>query len=71
MGRLLTPILFIKGFTVLFPLVIAEYLKPIYGQVMNRGDMSFYLVLSLIFLALTIFYLLKLREPGYTKGLIE
>lgn len=71
LGRLLTPVLFIKGFTVLFPLVIAEYLKPIYGQVMNRGEMSFYLVLSLLFLMLTVFYLRGLRELGYTKGLIE
>jgi hypothetical protein len=71
MGRLLTPVLFIKGFTVLFPLVIAEYLKPIYGQIMNRGEITFYLVLSLVFLALTVFYLLGLRELGFTKGLIE
>lgn len=71
LGKLLTPVLFIKGFTVLFPLVIAEVIKPYYKQVMDFSSMIFYGVLSLIFLFLTVFYLVSLRELGFTKGLIE
>lgn len=64
LGLLAMPALFIVGFTVLAPLALGEVLKPlIYQRPMDPAGFWMFLVLSVIYLVLTIVYLSKL-EPG-------
>jgi hypothetical protein len=64
LGLLLTPALFIKGFTVLFPVGLAEILKTLYNQTANTGGIWLYWVLSILFLMLVILYLRNLKISG-------
>lgn len=61
LGILLAPVLFIKGFTVLFPVGLGEFFK----QSVNIGEASFYIIFSMIFLILTVFYLKNLEINEY------
>jgi len=64
LGLLLTPALFIKSFTLLFPVGLSEILKIVYIQTANAGGISLYWGLSIFFLILVILYFknLKLSE---------
>lgn len=62
---LLTPALFIKGFTLLFSAALGGLLKPFYGQVADAGEIALYLGLAMGFLALTVVLLRDIRlETG-------
>ena len=52
LGLILTPILFVKAFTLLFSVGLGGLLKPFYNQIADPGETSFYLILSVIFLSL-------------------
>ncbi|MGC9522994.1 MAG: hypothetical protein ACP5HG_14065 [Anaerolineae bacterium] len=62
LGLLAMPALFIVGFAVLAPLALAEALKPlIYGRTMDPGAFWMFLVLSVVYLVLTVVHLRKLQ----------
>lgn len=68
MGLLLTPALFVMGFTLLAPLALSEFLKPIlYGLSMDVAGMGLFLLLSILFLILTAAYSwsLKIKEDRW------
>lgn len=69
LGIFLAPTLLIKGFTVLFPVGIGEFLKPLYQQSMDMAGASFYIGLSIVFLLLTVFYLRNLKLNAEEFGL--
>jgi hypothetical protein len=58
---LLTPALFIKGFTLLFSVALGGLLKPFFGQSANAGEIAQYLGLALVFLILTVILLSNIR----------
>lgn len=57
LGLLLAPALFIKGFTVLFPVGLGELFK----QSTDIGGTSFYIGFSMVFLMLTVLYFKNLK----------
>jgi len=61
LGLLITPALFVHGFTLLFPVALGGMLKPLYQQASSPGEVGFFLVLSVMFLALGIVYLRYMR----------
>jgi hypothetical protein len=61
LGLLLTPALFVLGFTLIFSLAVSEMVKPLYGLAINAGGVLPSLVLSILFLILAIFYLRNLQ----------
>ncbi|MDZ7837553.1 MAG: hypothetical protein U5N58_06165 [Actinomycetota bacterium] len=56
---MIAPSMFVLGFTLLFPWV-AELLKPFYNLPIDAGSLVLFLVFSLMFLAIAIFYLKNL-----------
>jgi hypothetical protein len=58
---LLAPILFFKGFTLLFSLGLWGVLQAVYNLQQNWGETALYLILSVIFLALGILNLWKIK----------
>ncbi|MCG9480026.1 MAG: hypothetical protein K9H14_07460 [Actinomycetia bacterium] len=60
LGFLMAPSMFVLGFTLLFPLGVAELMKPFYNQPIDAGSLVLFLVFSLIFLAIAILYLKNL-----------
>lgn len=67
LGMLLTPALFVMGFTLLFPLALGEFLKPLFfDQPMDTGGMGLFLVLSIVFLALAVMCLRNISIQGKT-----
>ncbi len=68
LGLLLAPALFVVGFTLLFPLVVGEFLKPlVYSQPMDVAGMSLFLTLSILFFIMTVFHLKTLKISGEKK----
>jgi len=61
LGFVLSPILFLKAFTLLFSVGLGGLFKPLYNQTAPMGETMFYLVLSAIFLALAVINLATLR----------
>jgi len=67
LGLLLTPALFVLGFTLLFPLAIGEFLKLlVFQQPMDTAGMLLFLIISIIFMVLAVIYLLNLKINGET-----
>ena len=61
-GILLAPSLFILGFFLLFPLALAELIKPVlYDQQIEMGPLGLYLIFSLAYAATTAVYLRQLK----------
>lgn len=60
LGLLLLPVLLIKGFTVLLPVGLGEFLKPAYSLPMDGAGIVFYLGLSVPFLILAVLCLARL-----------
>lgn len=60
-GLFLLPVLFLKAFTVLLSPGLGELFKIRYHLPMDKGGMSLYLGLSLIYLVLAVIYLKKLK----------
>lgn len=54
LGLILTPLLFIKAFTLLFSVGLGGLLMPLYNQTIVIGETMFYFILSAIFLVLAI-----------------
>ncbi|MGM0366101.1 MAG: hypothetical protein ACQEP5_06140 [Actinomycetota bacterium] len=54
--------MFVLGFTLLFPLGMAEALKPVYGQHVDMAGLGLFLVMPVLFLVLAVFYLFKLKK---------
>ena len=61
LGLLLIPAMFILGFTLIFSLAVSELVKPLYDLTIAIGELAPSLVLSLLFLALAVLQLRKLR----------
>ena len=67
LGLILAPILFVKGFTLLFSVGLGGLLKPFYNQTANSGETTFYIMLSVILLALAILSFWKIRFQEYDE----
>lgn len=66
LGILLTPALYIVGFAILFPLVLAELFKPLFFErPIDPAGLSLFFVLSLAFLIVAAVYL-RLMEFRYS-----
>lgn len=63
LGLLLTPALFIKGFTLLFSVALGGILKLLYHQQVDAGEWM-YLGLSMVFLILSVVYFRNLKLNG-------
>jgi hypothetical protein len=64
LGIVGVPALFVLGAGILSPLALAELLKPaLYGRPTIPGELWLYLVLSVVFVGLTVLYLATLRAP--------
>jgi len=61
LGLLLTPALFVLGFTLIFSLAVSETVKPLYGLAIETGGILPSIVLSVLFLILAVFYLRNLQ----------
>jgi len=62
LGLLLTPAMFVLGFTLLFPVGMGELLKPLVYQLpMDTGGLALYLTLSAVFFSLAVACLRNLR----------
>ncbi|TDO73381.1 hypothetical protein DFR79_13819 [Halanaerobium saccharolyticum] len=64
LAYLMAPVLFFKAFSLLFSVALGSFLRPLYNVNFNTEEASFYLTLSLIFLALAVlnFQQLKIRK---------
>lgn len=60
----MAPLLFFKGFTLLFSVALGSFLRPLYNVNFSAEEAFFYLILSLAFLALSllIFQQLKIKS---------
>ena len=58
---LLTPVLFIKGFTLCISVALGEILKPFYGQTWNKFNALLFIFLTLACLVLAVLYFNKLN----------
>jgi len=56
LGLLLIPILFVKGFTLLFSVALGAILRPFYHLAGNPGEIILYLSVSAVFLVLIAVY---------------
>jgi len=63
-GLLLTPAMFILGFTLIFSLAVSEMVKPLYDLAISIGGLAPSLVLSILFLVLTFYHLRKFKING-------
>jgi multisubunit Na+/H+ antiporter MnhF subunit len=61
LGLMLLPAMFILGFTLIFSLAIAELVKPLFGDQVEIWPLAMSLALSLLFLALGVVHLARLR----------
>ncbi len=61
MGLLLTPSMFILGFTLIFSLAISESVKPLYDMTVSAGGLVPSLGLSVLFLVMAALHLRRLR----------
>jgi hypothetical protein len=61
LGLVLTPAMFVLGFTLIFSLVIGELVKPLYQLSPEIPALTISLLLSLLFLVLAAFHLWNLR----------
>jgi hypothetical protein len=61
LGLLLIPSMFILGFTLIFSLVVSELVKPLYNLTFTLSGLGPSLVLSILFLILTVLHLQKLK----------
>lgn len=68
LGYIFAPILFFKAFTLLFSVGLGGILKPLYNQTANLGESAFYIILSVIFLALAVLNFWKLEFQKYRKA---
>jgi hypothetical protein len=67
-GLLLIPAMFVLGFILIFSLAISETVKPQFGLTFNAGDLLPSLVLSILFLVLSILFFRRLELHSYSGG---
>ena len=67
LGLVLTPAMFVLGFTLIFSLVIGELAKPLYQLTPDLSALTMSLLLSLLFLVLAGFHLWNLKIKGETQ----
>lgn len=60
-GLLLTPAMFIFGFTLIFSLAVSEMVKPLYDMGISMGSLLSSLILSLLFLILAFLHLKQIK----------
>jgi hypothetical protein len=60
-GLVMTPAMFVLGFTLMFSLALGEIAKPIYGLSINTGGLAQSVILSIAFLALSGLHLRSLK----------
>lgn len=68
LGLIFAPMLFIKAFTLLFSVGLGGLVKPLYNQTADSGETAFYIILSVIFLALAILNLWQIRFQEHSKS---
>jgi hypothetical protein len=68
LGLILAPILFFKAFTLLFSVGLGGLFAPYYDQTVASGEIAFYLVLSIIFLAFAGLNFWKMRFVETGRG---
>lgn len=61
LGLVLTPALYVLGFTLLFPVGLGEFIKPFYNLPVDPSGAVLYLGIAALFLILTVFYLRDLK----------
>jgi hypothetical protein len=68
LGSIFAPILFFKAFTLLFSVGLGGLLQPLFGQTVPVGETAFYMVLSVVFLALALLCFWKTRFQSTSDG---
>ena len=68
LGLIFAPILFFKAFTLLFSVGLGGLFQPLFGKTVPVGETAFYLVLSVIFLALALLCFWKTRFQTTSNG---
>jgi hypothetical protein len=61
LGLVLTPALYVLGFTLLFPVGLGEFIKPFYNLPIDPFGVVLYLGIAALFLVLAVIYLRDLR----------
>jgi hypothetical protein len=61
LGLVLTPALYVLGFTLLFPVGLGEFIKPFYNLPIDAFGVVLYLGIAALFLVLAVIYLRDLR----------
>jgi hypothetical protein len=61
LGLVLTPALYVLGFTLLFPVGLGEFIKPFYDLPIDPFGVVLYLGIAALFLVLAVIYLRDLR----------
>ena len=67
LGLLLTPAMFVLGFTLIFSLAVSETVKPLYDLTIDVGGLVSSVVLSMLFLLLAVLHLRKLKLQSEEK----
>jgi hypothetical protein len=68
LGLMLLPGMFILGFTLIFSLALGELVRPLFGGRVEIGPLTMSLALSLLFLALGVVHLARLRVEAAPVG---
>ena len=68
LGLIFAPILFFKAFTLLFSVGLGGLFHPLFGRTAPVGETAFYMVLSVIFLALALLCFWKTRFQSTSSG---
>lgn len=68
LGYIFAPILFFKAFTLLFSVGLGGFIKLLYNQIANQSESMFYIILSVIFLALAVLNFWKIEFQKYVKS---
>lgn len=61
LGLILMPVLFIKGFTLLFSVALGVFLKPYFHQETNLAEFFLYFLISILFFAIAILYFKSMK----------
>jgi hypothetical protein len=68
LGLIFAPILFFKSFTLLFSVGLGGLFHPLFGRTVPVGETAFYMVLSVIYLALALLCFCKTRFQSTSNG---
>jgi hypothetical protein len=68
LGLVLTPALYILGSTLLFPVGLGEFIKPLFNLPIDPSGVVLYFGISILFLVLAVIYLRNLKIPAKAAG---